>query len=109
VNGEIIQISAGLNNSHTGPVASGTAAASPNGSGTATGLELALPRSLLGGTSNRKFFAAITGNTGFWSNQFLPPVTAGSNLGWKPNLPSRNLTPFLAPAVPVSASHFSVE
>jgi glycosidase len=103
------EISLALDNSHTGPVGSGTGLANPNGSGAQTGLELALPRTLVGGDQNRRFFAAITGSTGFWSNQFLPPGNAGANAGNAPNLSTRGIVPFLAPAIPVTLSGFALD
>jgi hypothetical protein len=72
-------------NSNNGPVTAGSTAASPNGAGAQTGLEIRIPRSLLGAGPWR-VMAGISGSTGYWSNQFLPAVTPQANLGWAPNL-----------------------
>ncbi len=72
-------------NRNTGPVAAGSTAASPDGSAAQTGLEIRIPRTLLGAGPWR-VMAGISGSTGYWSNQFLPPVTPQANLAWAPNL-----------------------
>jgi glycosidase len=109
VAGQVIQVSVGLDNSHVGPVNAGTGTAVPTGAGAQTGLELALPRSLLGGTAGRSFLVGLSGSTGFWSNQFLPPVSPGSNLGWQPQLPSRGAVALQLPAIPVVLSGFGAD
>lgn len=101
------------NNSHTGPVSGGSAApwaANPNGAGAATGLEVRIPKSLLGAGPYR-ILAGISGSTGFWSNQFLPPISAAGNLGWTPNLGNAgaNYATYTASVIPVEFSRFTVE
>ncbi|GIX44655.1 MAG: hypothetical protein KatS3mg130_1063 [Candidatus Sumerlaea sp.] len=68
------------NNSHTGPVAAGTSAANPTGAGAATGLEIAIPVTLLG-PGPYDLLVGISGASGYWSNQFLPPASPTGNLG----------------------------
>lgn len=83
----------GLDNSHTGPVAAGSSSANPTGAGAATGLELAMPLGLVG-TGPIEIFVGLTGASGFWSNQFLPPMNPGTNRGWRPDLSSRGIVPY---------------
>lgn len=84
----------GMSNANTGPVtgASGSPwTASPNGTGAATGLEMQIPKTLLG-AGPYKVFVGISGGTGYWSNQFLPPMNAAGNLAWAPNLSSAGVS-----------------
>jgi glycosidase len=82
-----------LNNSHTGPVSAGSSAANPTGAGAATGLEIGIPLSLLG-NGPYQILVGLTGASGFWSNQFLPPMNPGTNRGWRPDLSTRGITPY---------------
>ena len=102
INGHTYSFDIGLDNSHTGPVAAGSSSANPTGAGAATGLEISIPTSLLG-TGPYGILVGLTGASGFWSNQFLPPMTPGTNRGWKPNLATRGITP-ITYYLPVSLS-----
>lgn len=109
VNGQPYTLIAAYDNSHTGPVGAGTGLASPNGAGAQTGLEIRIPKSLTG-IGPMRVLAGISGNTGFWSNQFLPPgTTTGGNLGFTPNLNTRNIPFYDLGLVPVALTNFSAE
>jgi hypothetical protein len=108
INGVSWSLDVAYNNSHTGPVTAGSSAASPNGSGAQTGTEIAIPKALLG-PGPYKLFAGISGPSGFWSNQFLPPINPATNRGWRPNLATAGLVPYSYMPVPVTLSGFRVD
>jgi glycosidase len=99
---------AAYDNRHTGPVAAGSATASPNGAGARTGLEIMIPKALTGQGPWYGLLVGISGNTGYWSNQFLPPIPPRSNLAWAPNLGSVGAS-CVSFAVPVEVSAFGLE
>ena len=95
-------------NRHTGPVVAGSTAASPTGAGAQTGMEIMIPMALLGPGPSFGLLVGISGGTGYWSNQFLPPIPPRANAGWAPNLGVLGAS-CLSYAVPVSLSGFSAE
>jgi glycosidase len=107
VNGTSYTFQLALDNSHTGPVSAGSSAANPTGAGAATGLEIGIPLSLLGNGPYR-ILVGLTGSSGFWSNQFLPPMNPGSNRGWRPDLSTRGITP-ITYYLPITVSRVEME
>lgn len=107
VNGQSYTFHVAYNNSHTGPVAAGTSAANPTGAGAATGLEIAIPVKLLG-PGPYDLLVGISGASGYWSNQFLPPASPTGNLGWRPNFQTKGISP-LRYYLPVSLSRVELE
>ncbi|MGI8906990.1 MAG: alpha-amylase family glycosyl hydrolase [Candidatus Sumerlaeaceae bacterium] len=110
--GQSYSFRAGYDNSHTGAVGAGTGSpwtASPNGAGAASGLEIQIPKLLLGAGPYR-IFTGISGSTGYWSNQFLPPMTPAGNLAWAPNFAIAGVTfvTYNPTFVPVSLTHFEL-
>lgn len=96
-----------LDNSHTGPVSAGSSSANPTGAGAATGLEIGIPLSLLG-TGPYQILVGLTGASGYWSNQFLPPMNPGTNRGWRPDLSTRGIVP-LTYYLPVTLSRVEMD
>jgi alpha-amylase len=107
VNGASYTFQVALDNSHTGPVAAGSSAANPTGAGAATGLEISIPVALLG-RGPYGIVVGLTGASGYWSNQFLPPMNAGSNRAWAPDLTGRGITP-LTYYLPVTLSRVELD
>ncbi len=107
VNGTTYTFQVALDNSHTGPVTAGNSAANPTGAGAATGLEIAIPLELLG-PGPYGILVGLTGASGYWSNQFLPPMNPGSNRGWRPDLSTRGITP-ITYYLPIIVSRVEIE
>ncbi len=87
-----------------------------NSKGTHTGWEMKLSLAGIAGvasTQTARFFAAITSNTGFFSNEFLPVLDyTGANLGDFPDFTSPTLNnggpgDFTSAAVPLDGSTIS--
>jgi len=81
--------------------------------GNLQGVEYRIPRSLVGATSGTvQLFAALTGGSGFFSSNVLPPVPGqgATNIGVDPNFTSLAGTQATtAAAVPVELSALSLE
>ena len=99
---------AAYDNSHTGPVVAGSTAANPTGAGAQTGLEIVIPKTLLGPGPWYGLLVGVSGGTGYWSNQFLPPIPPRANAAWTPNLGAIGAS-CVGYAAPVGLSRFSAE
>ena len=108
INGVPYTFRLALDNSHTGPVAAGSTAANPTGASAVTGLELRIPKPLLG-PGPYKVFCGISGGTGYWSNQFLPAIPPRSNLAWAPNLGTNGVSCITYNPVPVTLSGWHLD
>ncbi|MBX7247024.1 MAG: hypothetical protein K1X53_16115 [Candidatus Sumerlaeaceae bacterium] len=109
VNGQTYSFPIGYRNGHTGPVTAGSGTASPNGAGAGTGLEIGIPKSLLG-VGPVSVLVGVSGSTGYWSNQFLPPLSpAASNRAWAPNLATSGVTAYNIGLLPIGLTEFLVE
>ncbi|MCX7718244.1 MAG: alpha-amylase family glycosyl hydrolase [Candidatus Sumerlaeaceae bacterium] len=96
-----------LDNRHTGPVAAGSTAANPTGADAATGIELRIPRPLLG-PGPYQVFCGISGATGYWSNQFLPAIPPRTNLAWAPNLGAQGASCMTYMPLPAAVSDWAL-
>lgn len=105
-----------LDNSNVAGVAGGSIApAGGVAAAVSTGLEIAIPKSLLDQAAvgsigaNIGIYVAYTSSGGFFSNQFLPGLaTPGVNVGNSPNLSGEAFVTYAVGAVPVELSTFEI-